>query len=1132
MKIAVLYFITIFLCCSSVGGQIITTVAGTGSDYHFGGDGGAATAAKLFSPSSVFVDSIANIYIVDQGNNRIRKVSPSGIISTIAGIGTAGLSGDGGAATSAKLNSPSCVFVDKHGNVFFSDQNNNRIRKVSSSGIITTVAGSGSTGYYSGGYSGDGGQATNAQLNNPSGVFVDDTGIIYIADAGNQCIRKINLSGSIATIAGVGGSLGCSGDGGPATNAQFASPTGIFIDSSKNIFIADCNNCRIRKIDTNNIVSTVAGSGSYRTISGFFGDGYSATISEMQSPSCISKFGNSIYIVDGGNQCIRKVSSGVISTCAGIGTRPGYSGDGGQATSANFASPQGIFIDRAGNMYIADAGNNCIRKISTSGVITTVAGINDDGAAATLAQLRGELGVFVDSSNNVYVSDANNNRIRKVSASGIITTVAGVNIGGYSTDGGAATVTTLGQPSAVFVDRTGNILISDFDNNRIRNVSSSGVISTLAGHSSLYFSGGYSGDGGMATDAYLNFPAGIFKDNHDNLYVVDRGNNCIRKVDVYGVITTIAGIGGSYGNSGDGGPATDAQLACPKGVFVDAFDNIFIADQCTNSIRKINAAGIISTIAGASDGSSGYSGDGGSAVSATLNYPTGIVGDALGNLYISDSYNHRVRKVDVSGIITTLAGNGSAGFSGDGGPASVASLNFPTGISLDRNGNIYLADEWNHRIRKINVHSSNHSPIFNSSNPITLCQDYGAFPISEQLAVKDLDAGQTLTWSIVSGPRHGTASVSYSDASNGFIVRPTGVTYTPATGYAGYDTMVLNISDGIASSTSTFRITVNPKPSAPVISGASTVCQGGTTTLTATPSGGFWGSMDGNTRTGTTTGIVTGMGGPSGMIYYNGPYNAYGCRTQTRTLITVLGYPAMPVLTGAPNVCPGASTTISASAAGGTWASSSAGVASVTTAGIVTGILTGTASISYAITNGCFTSTGTKSIYVASATTVPPITGTGDLHMPATITLANSLSGGTWSSVSTSVAIVSAAGVVTGIAGGYDTIVYAYTNSCGITTSVWKRIHVYAVGGRIAAVADAGFDVLVYPNPTTGCVTVQLPFAAPTEVEVFDMLGMRMAVKQSNTLSTELDLGLLPVGVYLLRIHAAEKVYTRRVVVE
>lgn len=347
-----LFFLLVFISVSNcLQAQIITTIAGNGTT-GYNGDGKIATSAELAYPAGIAIDGSGEIYIADMNNNCIRKMDIKGIISTFAGNGTAGYSGDGGPAISGELKTPYSVAVDGSGNVFILAHGNNCIRKVNTSGIISTIAGNGNQGY-----KGDGGYATAGELNYPNGIAIDGSGNLYITDAGNYVIRKVSTSGIISTIAG-NGVYGYSGDSGPATLAKLANPFGIAVDGSGNVYFADQANNRIRKINKAGIISTIAGNGN----SGYIGDGGPATAGELGMLSCltIDRDGN-IYISD--NQCIRMVNtSGIINTVAGNNTG-GYSGDGGSATSGVLFYPNGIAIDNKNNIYIADQVNNRIRKI-------------------------------------------------------------------------------------------------------------------------------------------------------------------------------------------------------------------------------------------------------------------------------------------------------------------------------------------------------------------------------------------------------------------------------------------------------------------------------------------------------------------------------------------------------------------------------------------------------------------------------------------------------------------------------------------------------------------------------------------------------------------------------------------------
>jgi uncharacterized protein (TIGR03437 family) len=663
----------------SAAGQThtISTFAGGGLPVNIPG---RSASLDVNAPQFVAADQTGNVYFVDQ-NSVLRLDATTGVLTLAAGNGTPGFSGDNGPATSAQLDGPSGVAVDSAGNLYIADTNNQCIRKVSN-GVITTVAGNGMRGF-----SGDNGPATSAQLDHPYGLAVDSAGNLYVADTNNQRIRKVS-NGVIATVTGTG-TRGSGGDNGPATSAQLANPYGVAVDSAGSLYIADSSNNRIRKV-SNRAIATVAGNGT----PGFSGDNGPATSAHLAYPQgvAVDSAGN-LYIADTNNNRIRRVSNGVIATVAGGGASLG---DNGPAASAQLANPEGVAVDSAGNLYIADTSDSRIRKVS-NGAITTVAGngtvgFSGDNGPPTSAQLANPWGVAVDSAGNLYIADYGNQRIRKVS-NGAITTVAGNGTRGFSGDNGPATSAQFYDPAGLAVDSAGNLYLADYGNNRIRKVSG-GVIATVAG-------GGASlGDNGPPTSARLSLPYGVAVDSAGNLYVADWGNNRIRKVSG-GVITTVAG-NGTRGFSGDNGPPTSAQLSNPEGVAVDSAGNLYIADYGNQRIRKV-ANGVITTVAG--NGTAGFSGDNGPPTSAQLSNPYGVAIDSAGNVYIGDSGNNRVREVS-NGLIATVAGNGAFGFSGDNGPATNAQLSNPYGVAIDSAGNLYIGDAGNSRIRVLTPVSS------------------------------------------------------------------------------------------------------------------------------------------------------------------------------------------------------------------------------------------------------------------------------------------------------------------------------------------------------------------------------------------------------------------------------------------
>ena len=669
----------------------VQTIAGGGPNNL------PALKSSLGAPAAVAIDGAGNVYVVDIASERVFKVDTTGNVTLVAGTGShAGLNGslgDGGPAISANLILPSGVAVDSSGNIFIADRTYCRIREISAqAGIISTVAGTGSCSY-----SGDGGSATSATLNNPSGVALDSSGNIIIADTNNCLVRKISAStGVISTLAGTPpdttGLLHCgySGDGGSATSAKLGFPNGVAVDGSGNFIVADTTNCAVREISA---------------------------------------------------------SADTISTVAGTGSC-GYSGDGALATSAQLNQTYGVALDRSGNILIADTFNCLVREVSISnGAISTVAGdyslgcgYSGDGASATTSQLNEPYGLAVDSAEDIFIADYKNSVIREVSAStGNISTFAGVAVPDpnhvgkmvglpqYSGDGHAATDAELGflndapWAAGMATDRSGNVFVADTANNVIREISAvTGIMTTIAGNGLI----GYAGDGGPAASAALFYPRDVAADGSGNIFIVDSGNCVIRKVTVStGIITTVAGTlpdsSGNYfcGYGGDGGPATSAELnpidlmVPAGGVAVDSSGNILIADTGNGVIREVSAStGIITTVVGSASSPSVGGGDGGPATSATLFAPYGVAVDGAGNIFIADTYDNVIREVmAVNGNIYTVAGNLALlpGFSGDGGPAGLAQLRNTFGLSLDPAGNLFIPDPASCVIREVSAATGN-----------------------------------------------------------------------------------------------------------------------------------------------------------------------------------------------------------------------------------------------------------------------------------------------------------------------------------------------------------------------------------------------------------------------------------------
>jgi uncharacterized protein (TIGR03437 family) len=642
---------------------IISTIAGTDRLL----DGNPAISVPLRDPRAVKVDGAGAIYIVDTADNRIRKINSSGIISTIVGGGFPGFSGDRGKAKDAEVKSPTSLALDGNGNLYFVDRDNFRVRRISPDGTINTIAGVGTPGY-----SGDNGPAVSAQMY-PYAVAADAKGNLYIADLTFR-IRKIDGTGVITTIAGTG-TRGYSGDNGPAAQATIDAVVDVAVGPDGSIYLVDAGNFRVRKIDPSGMMTLVAGNGEF----GFINENIPARLALMEPQGvAVDTFGN-VYISDFNRDQVRKVDvgSGLIHTIAGDGTgTPGFGGDNDLASHAQLNSPFGLAIGSTG-LYIADQYNARIRRVNND-IITTVAGTGiRDGGPATSAFLGIPKGIAVDGANNIVVADPGNGVVRRFTPGGNINTFGQVQA----------------APTGVATDQAGNFYVTD-DEPRILKITPAGVTSIVAGNGKI----GYSGDGGPATSAMISNPTGVAVDVSGNIYFTDFQNNRIRKVSAStGLISTIAG-NGSMIFAGDGGPALSAGMD-PYDIAVDSKSNIYVADRFNNRIRKIGSDGMIITVAGT--GFPGNSGDGGLATAAMLTFPTGVAIDTAGFLYLADNLNAVVRRITPGGLITTIAGSGvRRPAAGDGGPALAAQLD-PWRLAVDVPGNVYVTDSFNDRVRKL-----------------------------------------------------------------------------------------------------------------------------------------------------------------------------------------------------------------------------------------------------------------------------------------------------------------------------------------------------------------------------------------------------------------------------------------------
>jgi len=649
-----------WLCSLPAGAQTINHFAGGGAML---GDGGPASAAGLSIPLGVATDGAGNVFIADNTNSRIRRVDAgTGIITTIAGTGTFGYSGDGGPGANALISGPISVATDAAGNVYFTDRTNCRIRRISAAtGVITTVAGNGLFGY-----TGDGGPATSARLGLPEGVAVAPDGDIYIADSSNFVVRRVDaVTGIITTIGGI----------------KLVDPRRVAVDANENVYVMDrSSSSRIYRYSASSsswTLSPVAGGGP--------GTGESG-------PPNMANFGVAVDVaVDNQGRLLiagqRRVwradlAANQISVVAGTGAS-GNSGDGGDPLLATFTQLGGVGAGPDGSIYISDAapGANRVRVIGPPPpppppmIINHFAGggaMLGDGGPASAAGLNGPQGVAVDAAGNVFIADAANLRVRRVDAvTGVITTYAGNGNAGFWGDGGPAINAQFAAPLCVALGVGGNLLIADSTNSRVRAVNSmSGFITTIAGNGLI----GYTGDGGPALSARLAFPEGVAVAPDGDIYIADNGNTVLRRVDgVNSIITTIGGI----------------AFADPRRVAVDAHENIYVLDVLSSSrvYRYNTATATWSIVAGGGAGT----GESGSPTMANLGVAVDVAVDHQGRLLIAGA--RRVWRVDLAANqISVVAGTGASGNSGDGGDALLATFTSLGGVGAGPDGSIYISD--------------------------------------------------------------------------------------------------------------------------------------------------------------------------------------------------------------------------------------------------------------------------------------------------------------------------------------------------------------------------------------------------------------------------------------------------------
>jgi sugar lactone lactonase YvrE len=687
--------VALALAARAAPAQSVQTIIGPSNE-----DGLPATRVMLHAPVTMAMDATGALYVLENGYyatafggftgpSQVRRIAPDGTITRVVAPRLVRDTAEVTGPARVDLGHAMDLTVDRQGNLYIADEGAHRIWKVDPQGVVSTLAGRGTPGR-----SGDGGPADQARLNGPRGVALDSAGNLYIADTFNHSVRRVATDGTISTVAGRG-SPTFSGDGGPAVEAGLSYPRDIALDAQGNLYIADHTNRRLRRVNREGVIETVrAGLGEVRRLA-------------------LDGQGN-VYVSSFSTHRIRKVApDGTMTTVAGGGV-PGFSGDGGKATEAQLSYPAGVLVDVSGNLLIVDIVNGRIRRVALDGTISTVAGGGDPtGLPASQVSVFWPRGGVRDAQGNFYVADNAHARILKIDPEGIVTRIAGTGVpGGYQGEGLPAREVSLGNlrgnpvpfhVDGLALDSQGNLYFPDQMQRRVYKLDPNGILTTVAGNGRI----GFSGDGGLATEAALSGEFwNVAADTQGNLYISDGGNHRVRRVDRNGIITTVAGNGQTT-YRGDGGSASETGLRSPDALTVDAQGNLSIGDVGLHRIFKVTPDGTISTVAGT--GARGYTGDGGKATEARIGLPENIAVDGAGNLYFADRAFHCIRRVTPEGIISTVAGTGEPGFNGDGMAPLETNLTTPVDLYLDAAGNLIVAEEeWisgrtliGHRVRLI-----------------------------------------------------------------------------------------------------------------------------------------------------------------------------------------------------------------------------------------------------------------------------------------------------------------------------------------------------------------------------------------------------------------------------------------------
>ncbi|MCX6954222.1 MAG: hypothetical protein NTV51_18890, partial [Verrucomicrobia bacterium] len=702
--------------------QTYTWTTFAGRPPQFGSADGDSADARFYNPNSLAADASGNLFVTDTFNHTVRRISRDGVVTTVAGSVRVSGTADG-TGTAARFSSPNGIALDASGNLYVADRGNHSIRKVTPAGVVTTLAGlTGTAGATDG-------KGAAARFSSPSGVAVDATGNVWVSDTLNHAVRRIAADGTVTTIAGTLGAAGPTDDVGPA--ARFSQPLGLAFDPGGALIVADSANHTIRRID----VATAA----VTTVAGFAGASGSTsatgTAARFNFPAGLAIDATGvIYVADSANDCIRRITTaGVVSVFAGGADVRGSAN--GTGTAARFYSPFGLALAGDGGLFVSDTLNHTIRRITPAQAVTNYAGPGGGFGSANgtgpEARFNFPQGLSVDADNNLYVADWRNAMIRRITPAGVVT-----NFQAFT--------------SAYSVAWGGGLLVSS---DRVTHVVRVFPLTTT-GFVDLGAAGQSGSTDGVYTGARFNQPHGVSIDLLGRILIADTGNHTIRLVGtVPGTGLTVATVVGSAGVSGaaNGAATTVARLSSPRGVTTDLAGNLYITDTGSHTIRKVSPAGVVSTLAGAAF-TSGTAGGPGSA--ARFNSPEGITVDTAGNLYVADRFNHAVRRIAPDGFVTTIGGLPS--FPGYAeGTGTTARFYEPTGIVMDLTGTLYVTSAANNIVMR---------GVLDRTPTITTQPQSTAVVIGGQLTLSVVGTGGGLSyqWKLDGTPIPGATSATYT----------------------------------------------------------------------------------------------------------------------------------------------------------------------------------------------------------------------------------------------------------------------------------------------------------------------------------------------------------------------------------